>query len=92
MEGPEGTDIPRRQNFVDKLRSSVQDGVKEIPRLQRYAGRPDLEEILAGGCRAGRSEKDRAMAVAVRYGYTMKEIAGYLNVHYATVSRALNKV
>ncbi len=79
------------RTFIDRLRSSLQDGVKEIPRSQRYAGRPELEDIIADESRRDRKKRDKEIAVAVRYGYTLKEIAGHLGVHYATVSRALKR-
>lgn len=77
--------------FINKLRVSLRDTVREIPRSQHYAGRPELEEIFTEGRPKERSERDRAIAGAVGYGYTLKEIADYLNIHYATVSRALKR-
>jgi DNA-binding NarL/FixJ family response regulator len=59
--------------------------------LSSYAGRTELEEIIAGESRTDRAKRDKEVAVAVRYGYTLKEIAGHLGVHYATVSRALKR-
>ncbi len=79
------------RTFIDRLRSSLQDGVKEIPRSQRYAGRPELEEIITGESRTDRAQRDKGIAEAVMYGYTLKEIAGHLGIHYATVSRALKR-
>jgi len=79
------------RTFIDSLGSSLQDGVKEIPRSQRYAGRPELEEIIAAESRTDRAKRDKDIAEAVRYGYTLKEIAAHLCVHYATVSRALKR-
>jgi DNA-binding NarL/FixJ family response regulator len=70
----------------------LQDGVKEIPRSQRYAGRPELEAIITDESRTDRAQRDKGITEAVRYGYTLKEIAAHLGVHYATVSRALKRV
>ncbi|MBE0500878.1 MAG: helix-turn-helix domain-containing protein [Desulfuromonadales bacterium] len=40
-----------------------------------------------------RSERDVKTYRAYRdFGYTLKEIADFLGVHYATVSRAIKKV
>jgi REP element-mobilizing transposase RayT len=80
------------RTFIDRLRSSLQDGVKEIPRSQRYAGRPELEAIITDESRTDRAQRDKGITEAVRYGYTLKEIAAHLGVHYATVSRALKRV
>jgi IS30 family transposase len=38
-------------------------------------------------------DEDRAIYDAyVRHGYTIKEIAGHLHFHYATISRAMKRV
>ena len=37
--------------------------------------------------------KDKAMYEAhLQYGYTLKDIAEFIGVHYATVSRAIKKI
>jgi len=37
--------------------------------------------------------KDKAMYEAhPNYGYTLKDIAEYIGIHYATVSRAIKKI
>jgi putative transposase len=58
----------------------------EIPRRQLNPSRPSLREIFAK--RGNKAIRD----AYVRHGYTMKQIAGHLNVHYATVSRRLKKL
>lgn len=60
--------------------------MKEVPRLQYLVSRPSLGEIF-------RNTEDKAtIAGAYReHGYTMKEIADHLSVHYATISRRLRK-
>jgi len=62
------------------------NALTEVPRFQRNVNRLGLEEIFGG-----RSQEE-AIALAYReYGYTMKAIAAYLGVHYATVSRRLRR-
>lgn len=58
--------------------------ITEIPREQRYVGRPKLSELMCGA--GGRFEK---WLRAVEYGYTQKEVAKQCNVHYSYVSRML---
>jgi putative transposase len=61
---------------------------REIPRAQRFAGRPSLEQLFAGV--TTRQDRDALSVTAVReHGYSMKEIAEFLGRHYVTVSRAL---
>jgi REP element-mobilizing transposase RayT len=64
----------------------------EIPRLQRYAERPALAELLPEEKQQDKAERNRAVYLAhVTYGYTLKEIADHLRVHYTTVSKVINK-
>ncbi|RKZ27132.1 addiction module toxin RelE [bacterium] len=59
----------------------------EIPRRQRLPDRTTLEEIFADA-----ATTDEGILKAYRdHGYTMREIAEHLGVHYATVSRHLRK-
>jgi diketogulonate reductase-like aldo/keto reductase len=51
--------------------------------------RPPLNEIFK--CKDNKS-KDNAMYEAhLQYGYTLKDTAEYIGVHYTTVSRAIKK-
>ncbi|MHB9155579.1 MAG: transposase [Endomicrobiales bacterium] len=57
---------------------------QEIPRAHRKPLRPSLSEIL-----------DQANGIKIAYsehGYRMKEIADFLGIHYATVSRRLKRL
>jgi DNA-binding MarR family transcriptional regulator len=64
--------------------------LKEITREERYLTRPALKEIFKG---KDKKSKDQVMYEAhLQYGYTLKEIAEYIGVHYSTVSRAIKKI
>jgi len=55
--------------------------------------RPSLGDLLKGKKGEERKAEDKTIYAAyVRYGYTMKEIAGHLGFHYATISRAIKRV
>lgn len=70
--------------FVESLPKPSK--LQEVPRQQRLVGRPSLVEILR------QADDNVAIAEAYReHGYTMKEIADHLNVHYATISRRLRR-
>lgn len=70
--------------FVESLPKPSK--LQEVPRHQRLVGRPSLVEILR------QADDNVAIAEAYReHGYTMKEIADHLNVHYATISRRLRR-
>jgi REP element-mobilizing transposase RayT len=76
--------------FVERCRgeSSGFYDTKEVPKAQRFAHRPSLEEVFAD--RDGREEQSRAARVAhVEWNYPLKEIGSYLGRHYATVSKMI---
>ncbi len=76
--------------FVHGLLANVDPG-KEITRTERLQGRPTLRTLFKHAAR--RTDREASMATAfVEFGYSMKEIAEFLDVHYSTVSRAVSAV
>ncbi|MFN3481193.1 MAG: hypothetical protein ACK415_12530 [Thermodesulfovibrionales bacterium] len=66
--------------------------IKEIPRSQRYADRPRLEMLFTEGIIKDRMKRNRIAKDAIeRYGYTQKEVADFIGIHYSVVSRLLKK-
>ena len=84
----EGT-VPEHPAWEDLIEiQNIEAEIKEIPRVQRYAYRPALDKLFTKN-----KNRDRSIYEAyVRYGYTMKEIAEYLCVHYTTISRIIRRV
>jgi hypothetical protein len=79
--------------FIQRIKSSHPDNLTEIPRAQRFAERPPLSDLTSGLATAGKTVRNKAMHEAhVRYGYTLKEIADRLGIHYGTVSRIVTKM
>jgi len=79
-------------NFIDKIKHLIQgkEKLKEIPKKQRYVTRPPLNEILKY---KDKKSKNQAMHEAcLQYGYTLREIAEYIGVHYTTVSKVIKKI
>jgi len=79
-------------DFVAKMLSIMEDRqeIKEIPRKQRYPTRPQLEELMHNT--ENKEERNKRIILAhVTHGYTLKEIAEHLNIHYTTVSKVVNK-
>ena len=60
--------------------------VVEVPKEQRLVNRPSLRDVFA---------TDRSIETVHRayrdHGYTQREIAEYLGVHYTTISRWMKK-
>lgn len=79
-------------DFIDKVKEFLKERepIKEIPRMERFAGRPALKKIF-GEIKKKPLDDERIYAAYVRYGYTLKEIGDFLGVHYSTVSKALKR-
>jgi REP element-mobilizing transposase RayT len=64
--------------------------LKEIPRAQRLAHRPDLHAVFSRSVLAHKAARDEAIRRAyLEYGYTMAAIARQVGVHYSTVSKVI---
>ncbi len=76
--------------FISKMEELLEDRktIGELPRAQRYANRPSLAEIFPG---IGNKKKRNKMIVKAHldHGYTLKELADYLGIHYTTVSKVI---
>jgi len=81
-----------QDNFIDKIKHlmSGKENLKEITKKQRYVTRPPLNEILQY---QDKKLRDQTMYEAhQQYGYTLKDIAEYLGVHYTTVSKVIKRI
>lgn len=74
-------------NFVDRMQRKIPSGIslEEIPSAQKR-GKP---EPLSKYAKRYKAQKEAMARAYESGGYTMKEIADFFNVHYATVSRAV---
>jgi REP element-mobilizing transposase RayT len=90
-EDVKGQSILGDEEFVSRLIDYARgyEEVKEIPKAQRYLNRPNLGEIFKNAIGEKR-KRDRGIAEAVqRWGYSEKEVADYLGLHYSTVSKLI---
>ena len=81
-------------SFVERFKNLLGDkeAIKEIPRQQRYAGRLKLKEIFKRKNSGGKKGRNQGIYDAhINYGYTLKEIADYLGIHYTTVSKVIKE-
>ncbi len=80
------------EEFAESLIDYVKGyrDIKEIPKSQRYADRPRLNVLFDEGTIKNKTKRNKAVREAVeRYGYTQKEIADFIGIHYSVVSRLL---
>ena len=58
--------------------------------LGHYVSRPSLDKIFSG--QKVKAQRDISINAAhMSHGYTLKEIADYLRIHYLTVSKVIAK-
>jgi hypothetical protein len=76
--------------FIEKYKDLLSDKeqVKEIPRPQRYVSRPRLSKLLSKEDSTTRRNK-RIYTAHLKFGYTLKDIADHLEIHYTTVSKVI---
>jgi DNA-binding CsgD family transcriptional regulator len=81
------------ERFVERYQGLIEAKIEflEIPRQQRYVTHKNIDEIFYEGARKGTNRDELIYLSYVRHGYTMKEIADYLKVHYASVSRSIKR-
>ena len=81
------------ERFVEKLERLLWERASEleIPRRERLAARPPLEELF--GELKDKRERDERIYQAVRvYGYTLKQVAEVVGLSYSTVSVIAKRV
>ena len=72
-EQKQGQVLLGSERFVEGLHSHLQDkqALTEIPRAQRFAGRPTLSDLFPARLRANRAQRDAVIHRAhVEYGYS----------------------
>jgi len=92
-EDVKGQSILGEGDFVDRLIDFVRgyEEVIEIPKSQRYVTRPSLGEIFKDA-EGGKQRRDAGIREAVmRWGYSEREVANHLGLHYSSVSRLINE-
>ncbi|MCL5022647.1 MAG: transposase [Nitrospirae bacterium] len=90
-----GQSLLGEKSFAEELMGYVkgQRDIREIPKSQRYADRPTLEKIFTVDIVGKKKKRDRKIVDAVeRYGYSQREIAEHLGMHYTTISRIVNEL
>jgi len=81
------------ERFVERLAAGLRDKrlLKEIPRRQRFAGRPPLSQLFGARTRLDQSRRNEAIRRAhLEHGYSLSEIGRAVGLHYATISRIAN--
>jgi hypothetical protein len=77
------------QRMTPRLREIERQ--REIPRSQRLAARPSLNQIFTGV--TSKTERNQKIHEATRqHEYTLAELQEYLGLHYSTISRIASRI
>ena len=81
------------EGFVEGLLPQVREKkeIREIPKEQRYLGRPSLEQLFKTARNRKRIRDKRIVEAVTKHGYSQIEIADYLHLHYSTISRLVKE-
>ena len=72
------------KSIMQKLKTRK---IGEITRKERYPDRPELEKIFH------EISRDEGVDIAINeWGYVLKEVGDFVNLHYSTVSRISKKM
>ncbi|HAG50262.1 MAG TPA: addiction module toxin RelE [Deltaproteobacteria bacterium] len=80
--------------FVDRLLNYLKDheDIAEIPKSQRFMSRPGLGKIFPDSLMQDKGRRNKKIKEAIEmYGYSQKEVADFLEMHYTSISRVLNE-
>ena len=79
-------------DFIESLSDYVR-GKKQIPELaksQRFMNKPPLRDIFKSEVLRDKRKRDKSIGEAVfEHGYTQREVADHLRIHFTSVSRIL---
>ncbi len=81
------------EGFILQAKEMIggREEIPEIPRTQRHVGRPAVADLFPAGTKITKQERNRMIRHAYGvHGYTLKELAQALGVHYTTISKVIN--
>jgi hypothetical protein len=93
--GVKGQSLLGEDDFVEGLIGYVRgyEEVREIPKSQRYINRPELSSLFSEHIISDKRSRNAMMVEAInKHGYTQKEIADHLEMHYTSISRIVSKM
>ena len=84
-----GQSVLGEDDFVEGLLPHIKKGqdIPDIPKSHRYVNRPELNKVFKESMLRDRKKRNKMIIEAVqKYGYTQRQIAAHLHMHYSTIS------
>ncbi len=79
------------KEFIEQCKKTLgkHDALHEVPRSQRFADRPSLKHLFTDNIQQKQERNNAIYDACIQYGYTLKEVADFLGIHYTTVSNII---
>jgi len=80
--------------FIDRVKPALEERshLSEIPRQDRFAFRPSLEDLFGELRGDDRARRNKQIAAAhLKFGYSLSEIARQVGLHYTTISNIVRQ-
>ncbi len=93
-KGVKAQNLLGEEGFIDELIDYIkgEKDVSDIPKNQRYINRPKLDKVFTKNILKDKQKRNEKIGEAVeRYGYSQREVADYLGMHFTSISRIMNE-
>ena len=78
------------ESIEDHLRGKKE--IPEIPKSQRYMNRPILGKLFEEEVIGDKRRRDKRIVEAVEgFGYSQREVADHLGMHFSSISRIIRQ-
>jgi len=84
-------------NFIDSIKNHIngKGDLREIVKKERYTGRPKIQDIIGNNVKTEDKDKGarnkKVIDLIYNWGYSQKEVADNLNLHYSSISKILHR-
>jgi len=82
------------EDFIESIEDHLR-GKKEIPKIlksQRYMNRPILGKLFEEEITGDKRRRDKRIVEALEaFGYSQREVADYLGMHFSSISRIMRQ-
>ena len=82
------------EDFVERIEDHLRGKkeIPEIPKSQRYMNKPILEKLFEEEVIGDKRRRDKRVVEAVEgFGYSQREVADYLGMHFSSIRRIIRQ-
>jgi putative transposase len=82
------------EDFIERIENHLRGKkeIPEIPKSQRYMNRPILGKLFEEEVIGDKRRRDKRIVEAVEgFGYSQREVADYLGMHFSSIRRIIRQ-